>query len=265
MRFQETPVLPRISVGSARAMYIGPGLALAPHFNVATTIAVSLSDVFSLRIWSTKRGWSDWQKHRVAIIPSQTLHHLLSTGPMAFLYLDPLGDGRFEISRENLESGLRLLSDQYASIGIQTAFEGFGLSGRKPVDVRIAKVVLEIERHPHAFHSMRDAAELACLSPSRFRARFSKEVGLPFRRYRLWRRMACVMRAIAHGHNLTETALLSGFASSAHMSSAFKQMFELTASDILAMGVSIEVTDEVTDESTKLPIVGVNTLPIAKS
>jgi hypothetical protein len=137
MSFQKTPVLPRICTGSARAMYIGPGLALAPHINVATTVAVSLSHEFSLRTWCRKKGWSDWQKSSVAIIPSETLHHLISTGPMAFLYLDPLGDGRLPLSMEKLEMGRLRLIEQYASIGIQAAFEGFGLHERKPVDARI--------------------------------------------------------------------------------------------------------------------------------
>jgi AraC-like DNA-binding protein len=226
-------------------MYIGPGLALSPHTNVATTLAVSLShDEFALKTWCRRKGWSDRQTSPVTIIPSETLHHLISTGPMAFLYLDPLGDGRFPIAQENLEMGRLRLIEQYASIGIQAAFEGFGLIERKPVDARIAKVVREIERQPHAFERLQDAAEMACLSPSRFRARFSKEVGLPFRRYRLWRRMASVMRSIAKGENLTTAALHAGFASSAHLSSAFKQMFGLTASDILAMGVSIYITEE---------------------
>ncbi len=244
MSFQETPVLPRICVGPARAMYIGPGLALEPHLNVATTVAVSLKDDFSFRTRSRKKGWSDWQKSTVTIIPSETLHHLMSIGPMAFLYLDPLGDGRVPISLENLEAGRLRLIEQCASIGIQAAFEGFGLLERKPVDARIARVVREIDRQPHAFQSMQNAAEMACLSPSRFRARFSKEVGLPFRRYRLWRRMACVMRAISAGHNLTDAALQAGFASSAHLSSAFKQMFGLSASNVLAMGVSIDIAEE---------------------
>lgn len=252
MSFQKTPVLPRICVGPARAIYIGPGLALEPHLNVAVTVAVSLRDDFCLRTLSRQKGWSDWQKSTVAIIPSETLHHLISTGPMAFLYLDPLGDGRIPISLKNLEAGRLRLIDQSASVGIQAAFEGFGLLERKPVDARIAKVVREIDRQPHAFQSMQDAAEMACLSPSRFRARFSKEVGLPFRRYRLWRRMAHVMRAVSGGHNLTDAALQAGFASSAHLSSAFKQMFGLTASDVLAMGVSIHIEDE----SAHLSLVG---------
>ncbi len=163
---------------------------------------------------------------------------------MAFLYLDPLGDGRIPMGQDQLEQGRWGLIHEANVIGLHAAFAAFGLARTQLRDARIAKVVLEIERRPHEFRRLQDAAALACLSPSRFRARFAKEVGLPFRRYRLWRRMASVMRGVAQGGNLTESAHLAGFSSSAHLSFAFKQMFGLAASDILAMGVAIDVSDE---------------------
>lgn len=225
-------------------MYVGPGLALAPHANVAITIAVSLTEDFSWRLWRRGKGWMPWRSNAVAVIPSETLHHLVSTGPMAFLYLDPLGDGRVPIAPEQLEQGRCLLMQQASGIRLAAAFAAFGVDGTPPRDARIAQVVREIERRPDAFHRLQDAAALACLSPSRFRARFGQEVGLPFRRYRLWRRMAAVIRGVAAGANLTESALQAGFSSSAHLSFAFKQMFGLAARDILALGVAIEVSDE---------------------
>ena len=242
--FQDSPVLPRIWVGPARALYVGPGLDLSPHLNVATTIAVSLRQPFELRTWAKSGVWSPWRPEFVCVIPSETLHHLRSIGPMAFLYLDPLTDRRHPLSRADLlhgREGLRLASPQ---IGLDEAFAAFGLLPHTPRDARIARVVREIERRPDAFGRLQDAAALACLSPSRFRARFDAEVGLPFRRYRLWRRMAAVMRTIAAGGSLTEAAHAAGFSSSAHLSATFKRMFGLTASDLLALGVTIDVSED---------------------
>jgi len=104
--------------------------------------------------------------------------------------------------------------------------------------------VREIESRPDSFGRLQDAAALACLSPSRFRARFDAELGLPFRRYRLWRRMAFVMRTVAVGGSLTEAAHVAGFSSSAHLSSTFKRTFGLTASDLLALEVAIDVSED---------------------
>ena len=240
-------------------MYVGPGLALAPHLNVATTIAVSLAEDFSLRTWRRGKGWTPSRSYAATVIPSETLHHLVSTGPMAFLYLDPLGDGRVPIGQDQLERGRSRLMHEANAIGLSAAFAAFGLERTPPRDARIAKVVLAIERQPHAFHRLQDAAALSCLSPSRFRARFANEVGLPFRRYRLWRRMASVMRGVAEGGNLTQSAYRAGFSSSAHLSFAFKQMFGLAARDILALGVAIDVSDEAAQslESVEGPAPGV--------
>lgn len=243
-RFQESPVSPRICVAPARAMYVGPGLQLAPHLNVAATIAVALAEPFQLRIWRAPAGWSEWQSAACALIRSETLHHLKSCGPMAFLYLDPLTDRRQPLTQAQLESGRIHLQGTAQRIGIQDAFAGFGLQPKVPSDARIARVVQEVERRPDAFGRIQEAAELACLSPSRFRARFDAEVGLPFRRYRLWRRMALVMRAIAEGKSLTAAALEAGFSSSAHLSSSFKRMFGLSASEVIALGVAIDVSED---------------------
>ena len=242
--FQESPVLARICAGPARALYVGPGLDLSPHLNVATTIAVSLRQPFELRTWAKSAGWSPWRSAVISVIPSETLHHLKGLGPMAFLYLDPLTDRRHPLCNAVLMRGRERLRLAAPHIGLDEAFAVFGLRPHRPRDARIARVVREIERRPNDFGRLQDAAALACLSPSRFRARFDAELGLPFRRYRLWRRMAAVMRSIAAGGSLTEAAHAAGFSSSAHLSSTFKRMFGLTASDLLALGVAIDVSGD---------------------
>lgn len=242
--FQESPVLARIWVSPARALYVGPGLELSPHLNVATTIAVSLWQPFELRTWAKSAGWSPWRSEVISVIPSETLHHLKSLGPMAFLYLDPLTDRRHPLPYAVLMRGRERLRLAPPRTGLDEAFGVFGLRPQSPRDSRIARVVREIDRKPDAFGRVQDAAALACLSPSRFRARFDAELGLPFRRYRLWRRMAAVMRTIAAGGSLTEAAHAAGFSSSAHLSSTFKRMFGLKASDLLALGVAIDVSED---------------------
>lgn len=233
-------------------MYVGPGLRLDPHLNVATTIAVSLGTDFELRTHDPDRGWSAWSALPVAVIPSQTLHHLRSVGPMAFLYLDPLGDGRVAPGAAMLEHGRQRLCREARTIGLRAAFDAFGMPARRPSDERIARVVREIARRPQSFDRAHEAAGLACLSPSRFRARFAAEVGLPFTRYRLWRRMAMVMRTVAAGGSLTDAAHAAGFASSAHLSTAFRRMFGLRARDLLATGVAIDVSEDSVDVADRL-------------
>ena len=263
--FHESPVLPRISVGQARALYVGPGLDLSPHLNVVTTVAVSLSHPFELRLWAKSGGWSAWRSSLACIIPSQTLHHLRSRGPMVFLYLDPLTDRRHPLSGDALLRGRARLLTAAPHMGLDEAFAAFGLTARRPRDDRISRVVREIERSPDAFARLQDAAALACLSPSRFRARFDAELGLPFRRYRLWRRMAAVMRAIAAGSTLTQAAHTAGFASLAHLSSTFRRMFGLTASDLLALGAAIDIFDDVLPGAAPTAGCPVSATPVPRS
>jgi AraC-like DNA-binding protein len=60
----------------------------------------------------------------------------------------------------------------------------------------------------------------------------------------MWRRMALVMRALAEGSDLTAAALACGFASSAHLSAAFKQMFGLSPREVLALRVAIDTSED---------------------
>ena len=242
--FQESTDPPRLCVGTSRAAWFGRALDLAPHLNVATTLAVSSGDGFELRRWNRTTGWSDWRRQSVALIASGTLHHLRGRSPMAFLYLDPLGDDVAAMTPETLSTGRARLLAIGGRPSLSDACAAFGIPLRRTVDARIVRVAREVERRPHDFARLQDAAALACLSPSRFRARFVREVGLPFRRYRLWRRMAVVMRVLAGGGDLTQAAHASGFASSAHLSTAFRQMFGLAPGELRALHTIIDLSED---------------------
>ena len=77
------------------------------------------------------------------------------------------------------------------------------------------------------------AADIACLSESRFSHLFVAEVGLPFRTYMLWRRLMVAVNGIASGTNLTSAAHDAGFADSSHFSRTFLRMFGVPASLLL--------------------------------
>lgn len=68
------------------------------------------------------------------------------------------------------------------------------------------------------------------LSVFRFQHRFREETGLPYRRYRAWRRMAAVVLALSTGATLNQAALKAGFASSSQLSAAFLAIFGIQPS-----------------------------------
>ena len=87
-------------------------------------------------------------------------------------------------------------------------------------------------QHSGIAHRLTALAARAGLSPSRFLHLFKAETGVPLRRYRIWNRMGAAIRASGEGASLTEAAHAAGFASSAHFSSAFRDMFGMMPSDL---------------------------------
>ncbi|MFN9033402.1 MAG: helix-turn-helix domain-containing protein, partial [Alphaproteobacteria bacterium] len=115
------------------------------------------------------------------------------------------------------------------------------LPGRPSPDPRIVTLLRALEDDPDAFSSFSEAADRIGLRPSRARELIREAVGVPFRRYRLWRRMACAGRELAKSRSLTEAAYAAGFASSAHFSTAFRLMFGLPPSALLKAGVQFDI------------------------
>jgi AraC-like DNA-binding protein len=66
-------------------------------------------------------------------------------------------------------------------------------------------------------------------------------VGVPFRRYRLWRRMAVAIGTLGQGETLTRAAHEAGFASSAHFSATFRTMFGMAPSTLLALRPAVRI------------------------
>src|SRR5690606_33483536 len=106
-------------------------------------------------------------------------------------------------------------------------------------DPRIAAALSVLHADPAARPSLAALAAGAGLSASRFRRLFRAETGVTLRRYRLWVAMGAAVRAVARGETLTVAALDAGFASSAHFSAAFREMFGLEPSRLARGGLAL--------------------------
>ncbi len=238
--FQQSPA--RISLSGARAAYVGPGLDLAPHRTAVAVVVVSGDAPFELAFPGAGAASATYETRHTALIPPGRLHHLRARGPMAFIYLDALGDDHAGVRRADLDAArtafVRAPMVEW-SLGFMCV--ALGLPQRPAPDPRIAAVFRALDHGPDAFARFEDVAASLALSPSRSRALIRRAAGLPFRRYRLWRRMACAARSLSEGQNLTEAAHTAGFASSAHFSAAFKSMFGLAPSNLLKAGVTFDL------------------------
>lgn len=80
--------------------------------------------------------------------------------------------------------------------------------------------------------SLKAVADVAGLSPERYRHLFAEAVGLPFRRYVLWRRLQRALSALEAGADVTIAAHEAGFADSAHFARTVRGMLGIRATQI---------------------------------
>ena len=247
----------KIFFWGARALFVGQALGLAPHRNAVAVLCAGLDGAFEV---SRDPGCSgaDYSSHRVALIPAGTLHHLKSgAGRMAFLYLDAhSSDYRHLLEGASYEdprlawglaceaacvSALTRLAggQQWASVRSELAAV-LGLSEPQRRDERISETLRLFRDDPAGSHSLGELARKARLSPSRFQHLFKESTGVPVRRYKVWSRMGCAVRAMAAGTPLTNAAHQAGFSSSAHFSTAFSAMFGMPPSRLARMPLGIE-------------------------
>lgn len=234
----------------ARVLYLGPAFGLTPHRNATAVLAVGLDGPLEVADHPADPA-TDYSAARSVLILPNSLHHLrIERGRMAFLYVDPLGsDLKALIARMTrpLPHVALDLREEVAVIGIMTALaesriaaqegrvslgELLGVGVRAKPNGRIAAALRHMREEPHRAHRLTTLAERAGLSPSRFLHLFKAETGVPLRRYRIWNRMGAAVRASGQGASLTEAAHAAGFASSAHFSSAFRDMFGMMPSDL---------------------------------
>ena len=81
---------------------------------------------------------------------------------------------------------------------------------------------------------------MAFLSPSRFAHLFKQQVGLPFRRYMLWRKLTRAMLVIGRARTIATAAHEADFADAAHLTRTFYQMFGIPPS-VMMRGEFFEI------------------------
>jgi AraC-like DNA-binding protein len=100
-------------------------------------------------------------------------------------------------------------------------------------DLRITASLRTIRESRDLRLTLESLAAGAFLSPSRFAPLFRQQVGLPFRRYILWRKLARAVLAIGQGESMTSAAQEADFADAAHLTRTFNQMFGIPPSALM--------------------------------
>ena len=108
-----------------------------------------------------------------------------------------------------------------------------GLAPTRRFDSRVSKVLDAIRASDDLRMPLDKAADLACLSPTRFAHLFKDQVGLPFSRYMLWRKLTRAMVAIASERTIAAAAHAADFADAAHLTRTFYQMVGMAPSALM--------------------------------
>src|SRR3954467_15489266 len=120
-----------------------------------------------------------------------------------------------------------------------------GLAPTRRLDARVTTVIDAIRASDDLRMSLDQAADKGCLSATRFAHLFKDQVGLPFSRYMLWRKLTRAMVAIASERTIAAAAHAADFADAAHLTRTSYQMVGMAPS-VLMRGDFIEIASPFT-------------------
>lgn len=102
--------------------------------------------------------------------------------------------------------------------------------GHSTLDSRILHAIRYIGSNLEQELDITTVSREVCLSESRFSHLFKQQIGIPYRRYILWRRIDHAVKVICKGASISEAAFDSGFSDPSHLSRTFQEMFGLKPS-----------------------------------
>lgn len=229
-----------------------------PHSHHAIQMVACVEGTVAL-----KTEKEDWQRYEAVAVRSDVAHSFDGAGFLgAMLLVDPDSrEGRWLQGSLKEDLTLMLPSRIAETKGVLRKFWeeppdasgtsqvvdfvvrqfGTGMMPAYSLDDRVKKVIDHIREMDVRVVSLEDVAGKVFLSPSRFAHLFSDEIGIPFRRYLLWRRLTRAMVLVSRGATLSRAAHAAGFSDSAHFTRTFVQMFGIPPSAMMNHGELYEI------------------------
>lgn len=231
------PFHSQLYIGKGRALYCGPLQHLEPHVYGSPVLHVGIYKPFKIML-------SDgiWRSYRIAVVPPGLRHALdVAGGVHGKLFVDVESPSASAFRRRfpYAKGAIGTFHDPEIVSCFHWIFEEdprqpqvearldrlLPESGGVEIDPRILKVLALIENEPDRNFSQDELAEALGLSPSRVLHLFTEQIGVPYRRYRLWKRLWVATERLHASDNMTIAAVDSGFADATHYSHAFRDTF----------------------------------------
>jgi AraC-like DNA-binding protein len=233
------------------------GGEVPPHAHHAIQVSLSLDVPVAIRA-----PGAEWREGRGIIVRPDVEHSFNAQGSTgALIFVDPESaegiwlqsvlteditfapPARLERCREELRAfHERPLEGMDVADLVRHCVAAFcaGAPPSRRLDERVTKVLKKIRASDELRLSLEEAAGIVHLSPGRFAHLFKEQLGLPFRRYMLWRKLTRSMLAIGRGASIADAAHASDFADAAHLTRTFHQMFGIPPS-VLMRGEFFEI------------------------
>src|SRR5262245_31107629 len=202
----------RFWMGASWAVYLGPGLVATVHAHHAAQIVVPVGDVVRLRT-----PGAQWASYRAAAIGADVPHE--SDRPVArigSIWIEPVagalrpGGAAASITAladtlaDDLGRRFRELgADRPASSAVSALVAVACPPAPSTPDPRVLRAIELIEAGGDQGVGLEAAALAVGLSTSRLGHLFTQQVGIPFRRFVLWRRLRAAVQELAHGATAT--------------------------------------------------------------
>ena len=228
-------------------LYVGRSFDSQEHTHHAVQLSIGLDGALRLN-----KGTDQQTLLPGVIVNSEVSHSLLAEGQwVVSLYLEPesedyerliayypgeeSGGFRALIVGDELKSQfLALLGNNINPILAKNLVEKLiglkGVSTTRSLDLRVIKVLKYLEQNQSLNLPLEQLAKHVCLSPDRLAHLFRKEVGIPIRRFVLWKKCRLAAEAACRGKPLIYAAQEGGFTDSAHLTRSFQKLYGINPS-----------------------------------
>lgn len=243
--------VPRWYLWDGGFLLIGQAKGVVPaHSHHAIQIVISLDEPFAIC-----GHHEDWRHGRGIVVRPDAVHSFDCNGAFgAMLFVDPESSEGVWL-QTLLEHDITIVPDARLASSVlelrtftEQPFAGMEIGAlirhcvhalnpgpppMRSLDPRVTKVLNRIQASDDLRVPLDTAAGMVFLSPSRFAHLFKQQVGLPFSRYMLWRKLTRAMLAIGSERTIADAAHAADFADAAHLTRTFYQMVGMAPSALM--------------------------------